>query len=82
MAVADLVIMSIEAKLDKAIGRELRLAFGRYASVVAIGIPIAWAIPGFRWDQTSTYGLLAGVLLYALVDIVRVFSSSMRGRRK
>ncbi len=71
MHAAAFALMRFEAGVDSAIGRNLRLAFGRYAAVLFIGTPIAWAVPGFHWDSTSTYGLLAGVVLYALIDIVR-----------
>lgn len=71
MQAAAFVLMRFEAGVDRAIGPNLRLAFGRYAAVVFLGTPIAWAVPGFRWDSTSTYGLLAGVMLYALIDIIR-----------
>ncbi len=71
MHAAEFAMLRFEAKVDRAIGRELRLVVGRYAAVLFIGAPIAWAFSGFRWDTTSTYGLIAGVFLYALVDVVR-----------
>ena len=74
MEAADYALTRFEQKLDDAIGREVRLAIGRYASVVVLGIPIAWAVSGFHWDRTSTLGLLAGVVLYAIVDVTRALT--------
>jgi len=78
MEAADFVLTGFEARLDRAIGRQVRLALGRYASVVVLGAPIAWAVAGFHWERTSTYGLLGGVALYGLVDIVRAYKPTAR----
>jgi hypothetical protein len=67
MDAADFALTRFEAKVDALIGRRIRLALGRYAAVIVLGAPIAWAVSGFHWDRTATYGLVAGVLLYALV---------------
>ena len=72
ISAAEYVIAQSERRLDGAIGKPLREAIGRYASVMTIGIPIAWAVPGLRWTHASTYGLIAGVVLYAVLDVLRV----------
>jgi len=69
---AEYVIAESERRLDDVIGRPLREAIGRYASVVTIGVPIAWAVPGLHWTHASTYGLIVGVVLYAAVDVLRL----------
>jgi hypothetical protein len=82
MDAAAFALTQVEANLDRIIGREARLAFGRYLAVVVIGVPIAWAFTGFHWETTSTYGLIAGLVLYALVDIVRTLTRSKDNSRK
>jgi hypothetical protein len=82
MQAAGFALTQLEDRLNRVLGRHVRLALGRYASVVCIGAPIAWIISGFRWDRTSTYGLIAGVVLYAFVDIVRAIHSNRPGRAR
>ncbi len=71
MDAADHVLMRLETRLDGTIGRSMRLALGRYAAVIVLGVPVAWAISGFKWDRTSTLGLFAGLILYAIIDVAR-----------
>jgi ABC-type Co2+ transport system permease subunit len=76
---ADFLLTRFERKLDEAIGRNVRLALGRYASVVVIGVPLAWAIEGFRWDRTAALGLLAGLILFAILDGLK---TALKTRRR
>ncbi len=67
-AAAEYACDRLERRIDEAIGVRRRKQLGRYCSVLVIGIPIAYAVPGFRWSSESTYGLLAGMLLLAAID--------------
>jgi hypothetical protein len=68
---AEYALGRCEAFLDDRIGRTARLAVGRYTALLFIGVPLAWAINNFHWGTPSKLGLVGGVLLYAIVDIVR-----------
>ncbi len=65
---ADYLLAHLEERLDRLIGRELRLALGRYASVLVLGIPAAWFLDGRQWSHRAMWGLIAGFLLYAVID--------------
>jgi hypothetical protein len=71
MDAADFLLTRFERKLDEAIGRGLRLALGRYASVIIIGVPLAWLIEGRHWDRTAEIGLFAGLVLFAILDGIK-----------
>jgi ABC-type Fe3+ transport system permease subunit len=80
MEAADFLLSRFERRLDDAIGRPLRLALGRYASCTVIGVPLAWAINGFRFDRTAWIGLIFGLVLFACIDGVKMLVSSRRVR--
>jgi len=81
LAAAAFTLTQVEANLDRVIGRGPRLALGRYAAVVVLGAPIAWAVPGFHWERISTFGLIAGLALYAVVDIARIWRRGKKHSR-
>jgi hypothetical protein len=68
MDAADFLLSRFERRVDGWIGRGMRLALGKYASVVVIGVPLAWAVEGFHWDRTAALGLVAGLVLFAVLD--------------
>jgi hypothetical protein len=80
---AEFAVAAFERRIDAAIGEPARRAIGRYAAVLVIGLPVA-LIAGtvldgghVRWTWPTTWGLLAGIALVALVDVLRVIA----GRR-
>jgi hypothetical protein len=76
VAAAEYTLDRLERRIDLTVGVTLRKMLGRYCSVLIAGVPIAYAVPGFRWSSESTYGLLAGMLLLAAIDAL---SAAMRG---
>ena len=78
MEAADYALRRIEERVDEIVGTPVREALGRYCAVVVIGVPIAWAVPGFHWERTSTFGLAAGLVLFAVLDVVRLVRRDRR----
>jgi hypothetical protein len=79
---ADYALTQCELRLDRIAGRATRLVAGRYAALVFIGAPIAWAFRSFHWDRFATLGLVGGVLLYAIVDLCKALASAASARYK
>ncbi len=69
---AEYAIASFEAKIDAKIGRAARRTLGRYLVVVMIGIPVAWVACGFTFTRDGFFGIVAGVVLYALLQPFRI----------
>jgi hypothetical protein len=65
---AEYFLMGLEARLDRIVGHTTRLALGRYAALLIIGVPLAWALNDFHWGVPAKLGLVGGMLLYAIVD--------------
>ncbi len=79
MEAADYAIADAEARIDRRFGRTTRVLAGKYIAVVVLGVPIAWLINGRRFDGIALAGLGAGLIVYAVVDVVR--SRVRRSRR-
>ncbi len=79
MEAADYLLRDVERAIDRVVGEPVRRALSRYASAFILAVPIAWIGGGMHWNATSGYGLLGGMLLFAVLDAVR---QRMRARPK
>ena len=66
---AEYALAQFEERIDRIVGRTVRLVAGRYAALLFIGVPVAWALNAFHWGTPARLGLIGGVFLYAVVDI-------------
>jgi ABC-type Fe3+ transport system permease subunit len=64
---AEYAVASVEARIDRTIGASARLAIGRYLTVIAIGIPVAWVVCDFKFTRDGMLGIAAGVVLFTLL---------------
>jgi hypothetical protein len=69
---AEYTLMRWETHADRLVGRPVRLALGRYAAVLFLGWPLAWALNSFHWGSPAKWGLIWGLLLYALIDFCKL----------
>jgi len=72
---AEYAVASLEARIDRRIGVAARLAIGRYLTVIAIGIPVAWVVCDFKLTRDGMLGIAAGAVLFAML---RPFASRAR----
>lgn len=77
---AEYVLMGLEARLDRIVGHTTRLVAGRYAALLIIGVPLAWALNDFHWGVPARLGLIGGVILYAIVDFAK-YACSLKSKR-
>ncbi|MBV8579562.1 MAG: hypothetical protein JO225_03020 [Candidatus Eremiobacteraeota bacterium] len=82
---AEYAVAELERRADEALGRRTRLALGRYAALLVLGAPTAYVVGAIlsgtmRWTLLTTQGLVAGVLLFAVVDLARFIARAARRR--
>jgi hypothetical protein len=75
---ADFVITEWEHRLDRRIGERNRRTLARYGSLLIIAVPVAWIGAGFHFNSTALAGSLAGISLYAIIDLARTFVTRSR----
>jgi hypothetical protein len=75
---ADLVLDEWERRIDRCVGERTRRTLTRYVSLTLIAVPVAWAGAGFRLDATAGAGCLAGICLYAVIDLLRIIVTKYR----